>query len=112
MILVIGGSGFIGSAVVRRLIGRGERVAVATTRPEHARALFDGLGVEVRSADVRDNASLARAMAGCGRVVISVQFPGFPVESPARGRTFRAIDTEGTRRAVAAASRGGVERVV
>lgn len=112
MILVIGGSGFIGSAVVRRLVRRGERIAVTTTRPARARALFEGLGVEVRAADVRDEASLARAMAGVERVVISVQFPGFPVENPARGRTFRAIDTEGTRRAVAAASQAGVERVV
>lgn len=112
MNLVIGGAGFIGSAVVRRLVSRGEKVVVATTRPPRALALLDGLGVEIRQADVRDDASLATAMAGCKRVVISIQFPGFPVEDPRRGRTFQEIDLGGTRRVVAVAERLGVERLV
>ncbi len=112
MHLIIGGAGFIGAAVVRRLVARGEKVVVATTRPPRAAATLDGLGVEIRHADVRDEASLAAAMAGCTRVVISIQFPGFPVEDPRRGRTFEEIDRGGTRRVVDVAERMDVERLV
>ena len=38
MILVAGGTGFIGGAIVRELVGRGERVIVMSHRTERARS--------------------------------------------------------------------------
>lgn len=39
-VLVTGGTGFIGSALVRALVGRGDSVVVLTRNPARARALF------------------------------------------------------------------------
>jgi uncharacterized protein YbjT (DUF2867 family) len=42
-ILVVGGTGTVGSEVVRQLIGRGEQVSVLTRSPEHASKLPKGV---------------------------------------------------------------------
>ncbi len=59
-ILVTGGSGFIGSAVVARLVEQGCRVRVPTREPKRARHLAELDGVEIVEADVHDDATLAR----------------------------------------------------
>ncbi|MBA4741155.1 MAG: complex I NDUFA9 subunit family protein [Azoarcus sp.] len=59
-ILVTGGSGFIGSAVVARLVEQGYRVRVPTREPKRARHLAELDGVEIVEADVHDDATLAR----------------------------------------------------
>ena len=64
MIVVVGGTGFIGTAIVRELAGRGERVVVmshAATAP--AMRLREST-IEVRQGDVRDRPALARALVG------------------------------------------------
>jgi uncharacterized protein YbjT (DUF2867 family) len=63
-ILLIGGSGFIGSHLARRLAARGLRVTVATRRRERAKHLILLPTVEVVEADVGDDAALARLCAG------------------------------------------------
>ena len=50
-IFVTGGAGFIGLAVVRRLVGRGDRVMAIVRDPDRATALTD-LGVEIRAGDL------------------------------------------------------------
>ncbi|MGH2601115.1 MAG: SDR family oxidoreductase, partial [Dehalococcoidia bacterium] len=75
MILVAGGTGLIGSGVVRELVGRGERVAVMSHRPERVRGRFPGLDVEVRAGDARDAGSLRRAVEGVETVISAMQFP-------------------------------------
>lgn len=61
--LVTGGSGFLGSAVVRALIARGVRVR-ALARPTSPRGNFDGLDCEVVVGDLTDRESLKAALKG------------------------------------------------
>jgi uncharacterized protein YbjT (DUF2867 family) len=68
-ILLIGGAGFIGSHVARRLAARGLRVTVATRRRESAKHLVTLPTVEGVEADVHDDAALARLCAGQDAVV-------------------------------------------
>lgn len=71
-ILLIGGSGFIGSHIARRLAARGLRVTVATRRRERAKHLLPLPTVDVVEADVGDDATLARLCAGQDAVVNTV----------------------------------------
>jgi uncharacterized protein YbjT (DUF2867 family) len=111
MILVSGGTGFIGSAVVKELLRRGERVA-ALGRDEAKVRRRLGTEVEPRVADVRDAAALAQAFAGADVVINAVQFPGSPIENRRKGWTFEEVDLKGTRHQVDAAEQAGVRRFV
>jgi uncharacterized protein YbjT (DUF2867 family) len=109
-VLVAGGTGFIGSHIVQRLLEKGHRVAVLTRDPGRARL---PAGVEARRGDVRGSAdSLLDAVTGVDAVISAVQFPNHPVENPRRGHTYMAIDGEGTERLVAAARSAGVKRFI
>jgi dihydroflavonol-4-reductase len=65
--LVTGATGFLGSHVARALVGRGEEVRVLVRPTSDLRAL-DGLAAERATGDLRDRASLDRAMEGVQRV--------------------------------------------
>lgn len=62
--LVTGASGFVGSAVVRRLLEAGHDVR-ALVRPDSDRRNLDGLAVEIVEGDLRDRGTLDAAVAGC-----------------------------------------------
>ena len=109
-ILVAGGTGFLGRAFARGLVGRGARVVVLSRDPESAAGL--GLPVEYVRGDVRRPSTLRPAMRGIDTAVLSVQFPGYPVEAPARGRTFMEVDARGTAALVDAAVGAGVRKLV
>ena len=65
--LVTGASGFLGSHVTRQLVARGETVRVLLRASSNNRAIAD-LPLEYVTGDLRDTASLARALAGVTRV--------------------------------------------
>ena len=74
-VAVIGGSGFLGSAIVARLAAAGIDVRALVRRPERMpeSARAEGRGaVEVLQADVRDNGAMALALADCDAVVNAV----------------------------------------
>ncbi len=72
LITVLGGGGFLGRYVVQRLLARGARVRVAQREPRAATFLkpLGGLGqTQFVACDVRDPASIARAVQGSDAVI-------------------------------------------
>lgn len=101
MIIVTGGSGRLGRAVVARLLDRvpAERVGVSVRDPERLRDLAER-GVRVRRGDFADPDSLTDAFDGASRVlVVSTDRTGEPAVAAHRA-------------AIAAAEKAGAERVV
>lgn len=66
MILVTGGGGFLGGAVVRQLLARGE--SVRTLQRSEAPAL-EALGVQVVRADLADAVAVSAAAKGCDGIL-------------------------------------------
>jgi uncharacterized protein YbjT (DUF2867 family) len=112
MILVAGGTGFIGKAIVRGLQRQGSDVAVMSRSFDRVAAAFHGLNVIARQGDARDAESLRRAVEGIETVVSCMQFPNFPIEDRSKGETFEEVDARGNERLVAAAQAAGVRSYV
>jgi NADH dehydrogenase len=112
MILVAGGTGFVGAGIVRELRRSGQPVAVLTRDSSRAQERFPDVELQFREGDVRDPTTLAEAVRGAETVVGCVQFPNSPIENPARGHTFEEVDAKGTENLVEAAKAAGVRRYV
>lgn len=68
-ILVLGGSGFVGRAIVRRLAAQGDSVLVPTRRRERAKPLIVLPTVDVVEANIHHRATLVELMRGCDAVI-------------------------------------------
>lgn len=112
MILVAGGTGFVGGAIVRELARRGKSVAVLSRDAGRARHRFPGLDIEFREGDVRDESSLSAAVSGTEVVIGAQQFPNSPMEDPKRGNTFEEVDAKGTENLVRVAKDAGVRKYI
>jgi NADH dehydrogenase len=110
-VAVAGGTGFVGGEIARGLRRRGRHVIVLSSRGEGARGQLPD-DIEIRKADIRDTSTLRRALEGVDELVISLAFPGLPVEQPDKGYTFEEVDAAGTERLVAAAREAAVGKVV
>jgi uncharacterized protein YbjT (DUF2867 family) len=109
-VVVFGGGGFLGRRLVHRLTAEGMAVRVAVRHPDPARFKLRAIGVDrvtVCPADVRDQASVAAAIAGAGAVVNSVSAY---VEK--RGVTFEAVHVQGAETVAREAVAAGVARLV
>jgi uncharacterized protein YbjT (DUF2867 family) len=111
-ILVAGGTGFVGSGIVRELCRRGQRVAALTRNADRAQGRFPGLDVEFRQGDVREPDSLHSATQGIDTIIGCQQFPNSPIENKGRAQTFEAVDAVGTENLTRAAKAAGVKRYV
>jgi NADH dehydrogenase len=111
MILVAGGTGFIGRAIVAELRRQGHPVRVLS-RGGKSNPFVKDRGVTIVEGDVREAATLADALAGVATVICAVQFPGHPVERPKENFTYDEFDRKGTENLVAAAKKVGVQRFV
>ncbi len=110
VVTVFGGSGFLGRHIVGRLVDQGARVRAASRHPERTDVpgtRAEGVEIDSVYADVRDDASVASAVAGSESVINAV---GLYVERGAE--TFDAIHVGGAERVAREASRAGVERLV
>lgn len=107
-VAVTGAAGFIGSAVTRQLLDRGASV-VAIAERTGQRDNLDGLDVDVREADVRDAASVRRALQGCRFVFHVAAVYDFWAKDPS---VFYEVNVTGTRHVLEAAADAGSERVV
>ena len=68
-ILMIGGTGFLGAAIARRLAAQGHALRLATRRRDRRKHLITLPTLEIVEADVHDAAALAQLMQGCDIVV-------------------------------------------
>jgi len=106
--LVTGAAGFLGSHVARQLVARGEEVRVLMRASSTNRAIAD-LSLEYVTGDLRDPASLDRAMKGVKRV--------FHVAADYRLWAKRSQDiydsnVGGTKNLLEAAKRAGIDQLV
>jgi dihydroflavonol-4-reductase len=106
--LVTGAAGFLGSHVARQLVARGDEVRVLLRASSTNRAIAD-LSLEYVTGDLRDAASLDRAMKGVKRV--------FHVAADYRLWAKRKQDiydsnVGGTKNLLEAAKRAGVEQLI
>jgi dihydroflavonol-4-reductase len=106
--LVTGATGFVGSHVARQLVAVGDAVRVLVRRSSNL-AVLDGLAVQSVEGDLRDGASLERAMRGVRRVYHVAA--DYRLWTPKPAEIYES-NVEGTRRLLAAAHRAGVERIV
>ncbi len=116
--MVTGGSGFVGSHLLERLVADGHRVrelvrshgrqrgTALAYAGAAARALRDGR-LELVLGDVVSGAGLDDALRGCDAVIHLV---GIIMET--RGATFDQVHAQGTCNVVAAAQRAGIKRFV
>ena len=107
-VLVTGGTGFVGSAIVRKLQESGFTVRVLA-RASSPRANVQGLGVEVVEGDLLVRGSLDPAVRGCRFVFHAAA--DYRLWTP-DVRHLRATNVDGTRSIMEAALEAGVERVV
>ena len=108
MVFLTGGTGFVGAHVVRALLKRGRTVR-CLVRSSSRLSNLEELPVEVVAGDVTDRASLMRAMAGARTVFHCAADYRLSARRP---REIYAVNVEGTRNVLAAASEVGAERVV
>lgn len=111
VIAVIGGSGVLGKEVVPRLVERNYRVRVLARSSPKVQRWAACLGAEYRECDILDPESLVRALNGTSVVVnlaTSVPRPGTHADWTLNDR----IRIEGTRNAVEACKRAGVQGFV
>lgn len=110
-ILVIGGSGFIGSRLVNALSLANHFVSVPTRRRQRARHLVQLPLVDVVETDVHDDAKLAKLVAGRDAVVNLVGILHGKRGQP-YGADFARAHVDLPRRIAAACARQGVRRLV
>lgn len=106
--LVTGASGFLGSHVARLLAQRGGPVRVLL-RPTSETRLLDGLPVERVSGDLREIASLDRALAGVSTVYHVAADYRLWARDP---REIYDSNVQGTRNLLQAARRNKIEKFV
>jgi len=109
MILVTGATGFLGNHVARQLVARGESVRVTLRKTSSLKLLEDLTSLEKVEADLRDQASLEKALKGCSMLYHVAADYRFDVSDP--NEMFKS-NVEGTRHLMVAAGNAGVSRIV
>ncbi len=105
---VTGATGFLGSHVARVLADQGAELRLLVRPTSNLRNL-EGLKAETATGDLRDSASLEKAISGCDTVFHVAADYRLWVRDPAE--MYRS-NVEGTRAIVEAARKNGVRRVV
>ena len=109
-VVVFGGAGFLGRRIVHRITAEGMVVRVAVRHPDPARIELRAIGfdrVTVVPADVRDQTSVAAAVAGADAVVNTVS--AYVEKS---GVTFEAVHVRGAETVAREAIAAGITRFV
>ncbi len=104
-VLVTGGSGFLGGAIVRRLRQRGDHVR-SFSRDRYVE--LDSLGVTQHQGDLADSLAVSRAAAGCDIVFHAAAKTGVG----GRYRAYHRTNVVGTTNVLTACRHHGITRLV
>ena len=107
-VLVTGGGGVVGGALVRRLLHEGRAVR-ALARSETSAASLRALGAEPVRGDVLDLGSFAGAMRGCSTLFHVAGVNAMCLRDPTE---MLVTNVEGSANAIRAAAEAGIARVV
>lgn len=107
-VLITGATGFVGGAILERLVARGRTVR-ALTRSAEGEAALRAAGAEPVRGDILAPGTLEAAMAGCAVVYHVAGANAFCLPDPS---ILYRMNVDGTRNVVAAAGPAGVRRVV
>jgi dihydroflavonol-4-reductase len=107
--LVTGTSGFVGSAVARRLAADGHEIRVLM-RPTSDRRNLAGLEADIVEGDLAQPDSLKAAVAGCDAVFHVAA--DYRIWVPDGGASMYRANVDGTRELIRAACAAGVGRIV
>ncbi len=99
-ILVSGGTGFIGRAVVQSLQQKGCGVKILSHRPENKEAIYG---------NITKPETLSKVCNGIDIVIQCAQFPGHPIENKRKHYTYFEVDALGTENLAKAAKKSGVK---
>ncbi|MFN4324410.1 MAG: complex I NDUFA9 subunit family protein [Azonexus sp.] len=111
-VLLLGGSGFVGTYIVNRLSQRGIEVTVPTRRRERTKALIMQPGVSMPEADIRCEKTLAGLMQGHDAVINLVGILHSRDVALPYSRDFAEAHVELPRKIVAACKATGIRRLV
>ena len=106
--LVTGAAGFLGSHVARQLVARGENVRVLMRPSSNNRAISD-LPLEYVTGDLRDTASLEKAMNGINRVFHVAADYRLWAKNP---QDIYDSNVGGTGKLLEAAKKAGIEQLI
>jgi nucleoside-diphosphate-sugar epimerase len=108
-VLVTGGTGFTGTALVRRLLAAGHEVVALDNKPGLASDALQTMGAHVHIGSVTDPAAVAACMEGVEFVFhLAAAFRELNVPES----LYDEVNVEGTRNVVDAAHRAGVKKFV
>lgn len=106
--LVTGATGFVGSAVLRKLVDAGHEVRVLA-RPGSDRGNLAGVACEIATGDLTDAVSLRSAVAGCDTVMhVAADYRLWVPDPVAQDR----VNVQGTVDLFTAAADAGVTRMI
>ena len=108
LVAVFGGSGFVGSAIARKLLSEGRPVRIVARHPERFQARGEEADkLERVAADLRDGPAIAQALEGAAAAVNAVG-----LYHPRMGLSFDDIHVAGARRLALSAQQAGVKDLV
>ncbi len=105
-VAMIGGTGFVGSYIVDKLIETGHDVSLLVRQGSEHKARQPGL-VRMVTGNIDSAESLTDTIAGCDAVIYCI---GILREFPRRGITFESTQFDGVARSVDAALRNDIQR--
>lgn len=114
-VLVTGGAGYIGSALVAELLNRGHQVTVLDDLWFGGESLIPFLNFDtfrLVKTDLRTDNELLDVMNGTNCVVHLAAIVGFPACEKAGRTSVWQINVEGTQKVYQAAAKAGVERII
>jgi len=111
-VLLLGGSGFVGTYIANRLSQRGIEVTVPTRRRERTKALIMQPGIEMPEADIRCEQTLTELMRGHDAVINLVGILHSRDVVLPYSRDFAEAHVELPKKIIAACKASGVRRLV